>query len=124
MPHPFSRSHRVGEQIQRAIGEILSKKSSDPRFEGLVITDVDVSPDFANALVFVTLRNDQDSQASLKALNKAAGYFRHQLAEILNMRVTPKIRFIVDETAQKGERLTQLLSSLPKKPEGDDFEGS
>jgi ribosome-binding factor A len=122
--HPFSRSHRVGEQIQRAIAEILNKKSSDPRFQGLGITDVDVSPDFANALVFVTVRGHQDPQASLKALNKASGYFRHQLAGILDLRVTPKLKFVFDETAQQGERVTQLLSTLPKKPEGDDFEGS
>lgn len=117
MPHAYSRTRRVAEQIHRELADILEKKATDPRFQSITITGVEVSPDYSNCVVFVTILDDAQRESILTALNKAAGFFRHEVAVVLNMRTTPKIKFIYDESFVRGRRIADLLEKINKKKE-------
>ena len=114
MPQPFQRTNRVGDQIQRALSDMLHKKVSDPRFAKLTITGVDLSPDIKNATIFVSQLDDENINETLEALNKASGFFRHQLATALDLRYTPKLKFAYDHTLKYGSELTKLINQANK----------
>lgn len=112
MPKEFSRTLRVADQIQRNLARIIQQEVADPRVGMVNINDVDVSPDYANAQVFVTfIDSDDERQAvqSVAALNKAAGFLRGHLARSLNSRTTPRLHFEYDRTAISGQRLSKLI---------------
>jgi ribosome-binding factor A len=112
-------SHRIGrvqDLMQRTLANLL-QHANDPRFAKATITHVDVSPDLANAKVYVSLLDENAVKETLSALNKAAGFFRHHLAEEMDLRVTPKVHFCYDATLQQADRIAQLLdANLPKEP--------
>lgn len=118
MPHtPSHRMQRIADQIQQELAQLLLVKVSDPRFHSVSITAVDVSPDMANATIFVSVFNTENSPEVLKALNNAAGFFRRELAQTLNLRITPRLRFVYDTSIAKGTRLAALINQLPDSPD-------
>lgn len=119
MPHPFQRTQRIGDQIQRTLSSMLNNKTKtgDPRFQHLSITGIDLSPDLKNATIFVSQLED-DREQVLLALNKAAGFLRYSLAKELALRHTPKLTFIYDNTLKYGSELTQLINQV--NPEDHD----
>jgi ribosome-binding factor A len=115
-----SSSHRmlrVADQMQHALAELLSSKANDPRFHSVTITGVEVSLDMAHATVFVSLLDEKNQKEILAALNKAAGFFRFQLAHILNLRITPRLRFVFDSSISYGNHISQLINSSAKDPQ-------
>lgn len=106
----FNRMQRVADQIQRELAVLLTTKAHDPRFHTVSITAVDVSPDMANATVLVSQLDEQHIRATLAALNKAAGFLRYELAHTLNLRITPKLHFIYDESISKADRIDRLIN--------------
>lgn len=111
------RMQRIADQIQRDLAQLLRTKVNDPRFHALTITAVNVAPDMANASVYISLLEEQHMQETLSALNKAAGFFRRELAHSLNLRITPRLRFIYDQSILRGNRLSTLIDQVTKKPE-------
>ncbi|MFQ5470182.1 MAG: 30S ribosome-binding factor RbfA [Gammaproteobacteria bacterium] len=113
MPREFSRARRVAEQIQRELAIIVQQEVKDPRIGMVTISGVDLTPDLAHARVFVTvLKENEDTAESVKILNNAAGYIRHELSRNMKLRTTPDLRFIYDETSVRGARLTSLINSV------------
>ena len=130
MPRDYPRSRRVGDLIQRELAQIIQHESLGQPHEQaarlITIAKADVSPDLANAKIYVTsLDESVDRQTLLKGLNKQAGHYRHCLAQVLTMRGVPKLRFVYDEAQERGARLTQLIESLdlPPDDEADDESG-
>lgn len=114
MAKEFSRTRRVGQQIQREIALILQREVKDPRIGMVTVSDVEVSRDLNYAKVYVTflqLENDAAKiQEGLKALTEAAGYVRSLLGSAMRLRVVPELRFYYDETLVEGMRLSNLVS--------------
>jgi len=117
MGREYSRTLRVGEHIQRELAQLIQQEIKDPRVVGMVtVADVEVSTDLAHAQVYVTVLGDRASdddhsqaEAAVAALNHAAGFLRHELARRLTLRTTPALRFILDRTTEKANRLAALL---------------
>jgi ribosome-binding factor A len=109
MPREFSRTERINEQIKRSLGALLRDYCSAEDL--LSVTEVDVSPDCRQALVYVSTlaRTEEDKAALCRDLNEAAARLRHALAAQLNMRRTPRLRFRYDDTAERGSRIDTLL---------------
>lgn len=107
------RTDRVRGWIRKEIAAMLLRgEIHDPRLEGLVsITDVVTSRDFNYATVYFTSFG-QDAAASLESLSRAAGFIRSQLGRRLKLRHIPELRFKVDDSQFKGERIQQILGSL------------
>lgn len=112
MPREFTRSDRVSDAIQRLLGQLIPQEIRDPRIGMVNINDVTVTRDMAYAKVYVTFVGMQDEAASLEAaaaLNKAAGFLRSFLARELSMRTVPKLQFIYDKSAIRGQELSFLI---------------
>lgn len=110
MAREFSRTRRIGEQIQRELAQLIQQELQDPRLGMVTVSAVEVSRDLANAKVFITVLGEgADVQASLKVLNKAAGFLRHELGRRLILRSLPALRFVYDASLERGNRLSSLI---------------
>lgn len=112
MPKEFSRTKRVGEQIQRELAVLLQKELDDPRVGMVTVSAVDVAPDFSHAKVYVTaLDTEYDHKTVAEVLNKAAGFLRGRLGQRLSIRMIPQLRFMYDESVDQGNRLAALIDA-------------
>ena len=110
MPKEFSRTRRVGEQIQRELAELIRDEVKDPRVDMITVNAVEVSRDFGHAKVYVTVMNEERRQDSLEALNRAAGFLRHELGQRMRIRSVPQLHFHYDESVSRGSRLSALIN--------------
>ena len=116
MPREFSRSIRVAEQLRRELAELIRTEVKDPRVGMVTVGDVEVSKDLAYAKVYFTVLGDEKAgREAQQGLNRAAGFLRRQLSHIMRMRQVPELRFIFDETAIKGARLSALIDEAVKR---------
>ncbi len=116
---PTRRQERVSERIHHEISDLLQNEIRDPRLEQVTVTGVEISPDLQLATVFVSTMGDQAAKDNaLKALERASGYVRRELAQRLGMRVTPAVRFVLDESWERGARVDALLNGLHSAPAG------
>lgn len=109
MPREYPRRYRVADQIQRELGELL-RAVKDPRVQGLVtVSGIDVSPDLKHAKVFVTVLETPDPEATVTALNGAAGFLRGRLGERMQLRNVPRLVFHYDASLDQADRVERLL---------------
>ncbi len=112
----MTRVERVAELIKEEISEILREDVSDPRIGFVSITRVDVSPDLENARVFVSiLGNEQRKRESMNGLRSATGFIRGKLGHLLEMRMVPEIKFVRDDSLERGSRVLSIISRLGKE---------
>ena len=110
MPKEFSRTRRVGEQIQRELSALIRRDLQDPRAGWVTITGVRMSRDLVHARVFVSvLDENRDPMQAVAALNHAAGFLRRLLGRTLGLRVVPRLRFEYDASIERGARLSSLI---------------
>ena len=111
MPKEFSRSRRVEENLKRLLAELVRREVKDPRVGLVTITAVEVSRDLTHARVYFTpFAGQGDAAEALQALRHAAGFLRHELRHALRLRVTPELDFRIDETVERGARVSALIS--------------
>ena len=118
MPREFTRSDRVSDAIQRILGQVIAQEVRDPRIGMVNINAVTVTRDMAYAKVFVTFvgaESEADSLAAASVLNKASGFLRTFLAKELSMRTVPKLQFIYDKTAIRGQEISHLIDRAMKE---------
>lgn len=118
------RPEKVAHLMRREVAEILQERLRDPRVSAMVsVTDVEVTNDLSFAKVFVSIMGDAAERAStLEALAHAAGFVRHELGPRLGLREVPEIRFVHDESLDRGARVEELLKRIhdgqPPEDEG------
>ena len=124
MPREFTRSRRVGEQMQRLLGEILLRDVKDPGAHGVSVTAVEVSRDMSHATVWFSLLDPAaDPAPAAAALNRAAGMIRGKLGRAMYIRQVPELHFRHDESLERGARLSELINravASDKERSGDD----
>lgn len=113
MPKDF-RMQRIADLIRMTISEILLQEAEDERFREVIVTRAIVSRDLKHAKIYVSFITDQDVNARVKSLNRAAKYLRYSLAQAIKMRVTPELKFYFDDSNVKGQRITDLLNQALK----------
>lgn len=109
---PSQRQLRVGEALRHAVVRILARGHfRDPVLAAaqITVTEVRVSPDLHNATVFVVPFGGGDAAPVVAALSRAAGYFRGQVAQEVELRYAPDLRFALDDSFAAAERVGQLL---------------
>lgn len=107
------RANRVGEQMKKELGEIISRKIKDPRIGFVTITDVEVSGDLQQAKVYISVLGDEEQRENtLKGLAKAKGFIRTEIGQRIRLRKTPEIIFEWDESIDYGNRIETLLHQL------------
>lgn len=111
---PSQRQLRVGEALRHALVEVLARgELRDPALAEahVTVTEVRVSPDLRAATAFVLPFAGGDAEALARGLNHAAGYFRKALADAVDLRVAPTIRFEPDRAFGQADRVEMLLRS-------------
>lgn len=114
MPKEYSRTQRIGDQMQRELSQLIQREVKDPRVGLVTVTAVEVSRDLSNAKVFVTImgREADDASAveeSRKVLQGAAGFLRMQLGKAMQLRTIPQLRFHYDASIRRGVELSALI---------------
>src|SRR5690606_17520835 len=112
MAKVYSRTQRIGDQIQRELAQMIPQEVKDPRLGFVTITAVDVSRDVGHAKVFITVmgENDEDKiKQNVRVLNDAAGYLRMLLGKAMKLRSVPQLHFHYDESITRGVRLSALI---------------
>ena len=115
MPKNYTRTQRVSDVIQTALAEIIQRNAKDMRFGLTTITSVEVARDLSFAKVYVSVLEDDKSAEIVKALNNAAKYLRYELANSIELRVTPELRFVYDDSSVRGHRISSLINDAFKK---------
>ncbi len=112
MAKEYNRSDRVADAMQRSLALLIPKEIRDPRLGMVNINAVEVARDLSIAKVYVTLVGESDTKLcrqSVDILNRAANFLRNQLGRELTMRSVPKIQFIYDESAVRGQQISHLI---------------
>ncbi|MFJ5713295.1 30S ribosome-binding factor RbfA [Neobacillus sp. NPDC093127] len=107
------RANRVGEQMKKELGDIISRKIKDPRIGFVTVTDVEVTGDLQQAKVYISVLGDEEQRENtLKGLAKAKGFIRTEIGQRIRLRKTPEIIFEWDESIDYGNRIETLLHQL------------
>ncbi len=104
------RKARVAQDLRARLTEILRKRVSDPRLEGVTLSGVEPTPDFALARVFFWTRGDPSE--ALQAFEKAGPFIRRCLGERLKLRRVPELEFRLDESLERAERVEEILREV------------
>jgi ribosome-binding factor A len=111
-PGPTQRQLRAGELVRHALVEILREEALlDPALEGVsvTLTEVRMSPDLRNALCFIVPLGGEKTQEVVAALNRASRFLRGHLGHAVELRFTPDIKFVADESFDEAARMRQLF---------------
>jgi ribosome-binding factor A len=112
----FTRSDRVSGLIQEVLSDILKKEISDPRLQMATISGVKMSADLKLASIYYTTSGDKDARdAAAQAFKRAHGYIKKKLAQQLELRYIPQLRFFYDESFDYGSRIEKLLKTVSTK---------
>ena len=111
------RTDRLGSVIQRELAMIILRELNDPRLTGMPsITHVKVSPDLSVADVYITVMGTEGQKtAALNALRHSAGLLRTRLTREISMRVTPFLKFHIDENLKKELELLDVLRKVAEE---------
>jgi ribosome-binding factor A len=111
MPRDFKRSERVAGSLRRELARLIQIEVKDPEVGFVSLSDVEVTRDLAHAKVFVTVFEPEKAAASLKALNKAAGWLRRRLGQEMRIRSVPELHFQHDASVETGLRMDGLIQA-------------
>lgn len=115
------RLQRIGDRIRQDLSEMLVMGViRDPRMIGITVTDVKVDRELAYADIFLSaIEGSERAQEALEGFASASGFIRHALAERIELRVFPRLRFHWDPTPERADRIERLLATLrsDEKPE-------
>jgi len=114
MPREFSRSQRMAEQIRRELAEIVRDELKDPRMGLCSFTAVKLSRDLSHAVVYCTVLDDALRDDTLETLNHATGFIRSQIASRIRARTVPVLKFVNDDSVERGEAMEELISKAIK----------
>ena len=120
MPTPL-RMKRINDRIKQVLSVVLISKIDDPRLVGVSVTDVKVDRelDFANIYVS-SLKGAESSRDVIAGLNHARGYLKHEIAQEVDLRVIPRLRFFWDPTPEKADRIDTLLAKIHEETKNMD----
>lgn len=108
------KNTRVNSEVQRELSNILRGGIKDPRIALMTtVVAVEVAPDLKTCKVFISVLGDEKVQKdTLAGLHSAEGYIRRELAHTLNMRNTPVLKFILDQSIAYGVAMSKMINDV------------
>lgn len=108
------KNTRINGEVQRALADIIRGDLKDPRISPLTsVVSVEVAPDLKTCKAWVSVYGDESVQKdTIDGLKSAEGYIRKELARKVNLRNTPEIRFIVDQSIAYGVKMSKLIDEV------------
>ena len=106
---PSNRIGRINEEIQRELAALIPTVK-DPRVSGMIsVTAVETTPDLKFAKIYISALDKEGEEQVLKGLKSASGYLRRELGRSLNLRYTPELTFVRDDSINKGAHILEML---------------
>ena len=111
------KNTRINGEVQKELSSIIRGEIKDPRIHPMIsVMAVEVAPDLKTCKAYISVLGNQEAkEATIRGLNSAEGYIRRQLARNLNLRNTPEIRFILDESIEYGVNMSKLIDDVAKR---------
>jgi ribosome-binding factor A len=107
------RLQRIADRIREEFSEMLVKEISDPRLDGISVTDVKVDRELAFADIFISaVEGRQRAPEVIEGLKHASGFLRKELSARIELRVFPRLRFHWDPTPEQSDNIERLLAKL------------
>lgn len=116
------KNTRVNGEVQRELSRIISREIKDPRIHPMTsVVAVEVAPDLKTCKAYISVLGDEKSQQdTLAGLKSAVGYIRRELARTINLRNTPEIRFVLDQSIEYGVNMSKLIDDVTSGLSEDD----
>ena len=113
---------RINEEVMHELSNIIRGELKDPRIDPFTsVVAVEVAPDLKTAKAYISVLGDEQSQKdTLEGLRSSAGFIRHQLAKRINLRNTPEITYIVDQSIAYGVAMTRKIDEVVKDIKDDE----
>lgn len=108
---------RLNHAIQEEISMILMREVKDENIKFVTITGVDTTSDLSYAKVYYTVLNREKLEETKEALDRASSFIRTKLAERIEVRHTPELRFIYDSSILYGEHIDKIIEEIKEKEE-------
>jgi len=111
------KNTRVNGEVQRELSNIIRREIKDPRINPMTsVVAVEVAPDLKSCKAYISVLGDEKSQQdTLAGLKSAEGYIRRELARTINLRNTPEIRFVLDQSIEYGVNMSMLIKDVNKE---------
>lgn len=108
---------RINEEVKRELSDIIRNKVKDPRIDMMTsVTSVEVAPDLKTCKVYISvLGDDEKRDKTMEGLSSSKGFIRHELARTVNLRNTPELTFIADESIEYGVRMSKLIDEVAEE---------
>ena len=118
------KNTRVNGEVQRELASIIRGGIKDPRVAPMTsVVAVEVAPDLKTCKAYISVFGDENAQAdTVKGLQSAEGYIRRELARNLNMRNTPQIQFVLDQSIAYGVAMSKKIDDVTKDMKNEDVE--
>ena len=113
------KNTRINGEVQRELANLIRGGIKDPRISPLTsVVAVEVAPDLKTCKAYISVLGDSEAQkATLAGLKSAEGYIRRELAHTVNLRNTPEIRFILDQSIEYGVHMSKIIDEVTAKDE-------
>ena len=119
------KSTRINGEVQRVLAEVIRREIKDPRISSLTsVVAVDVAPDLKTCKAYISVLGDEEARnATLQGLKSAEGFIKNRLAKTINLRNTPEILFVMDQSIEYGVNMSKLIDEVNKNlPDRSDVE--
>ena len=109
-----TKNMRINEEVHRELSNIIRSEIKDPRINPMTsVVTVEVAPDLKTCKAYISVLGDEKSQKdTLAGLKSAEGYIRRTLAKTVNLRNTPEIRFILDQSIEYGVNMSKKIDEV------------
>lgn len=116
------KNTRINGEVQCELSNIIRGEIKDPRINPLTsVVAVEVAPDLKTCKAYISVLGDEESQAkTLAGLKSAEGFIRSKLAKTVNLRNTPEIRFVLDQSIEYGVKMSKMIDEVTKDIKSED----
>ena len=119
------KNTRINMEVQRDLSQIIRSEIKDPRIHPLTsVVAVEVTPDLKYCKAYISVLGDEEAgKATIEGLRSAASFVRRELAHRVNLRNTPEIKFILDQSIEYGVNMSKLIDEVTKDLHDNEEEG-
>ena len=123
----ISRTSRLNGEYQKEISEIIrvQVKMREPDLKGIVsVTEADVAPDLKTAKIYISIyaSSEEEKLRSFDAIQRNAGFIRHELSQVMRMRTVPSLTFLWDGSMTYGAKMDELFKKIREQASADSEE--
>ena len=110
------RNERVRKTLMKEIADIIQKELKDSRIHGIVsITDIEIAHDNSFAKVYYSVfASEEEKQTTINAITENTAKIRYEVGKRIRLRLTPELRFIPDDSLERGSNVTALINKISK----------